>query len=308
MNILVTAIGRRVSLLKHLGLSNKIIGIDSSYDNASRDFVDKFYKVPKCTEENYINELLNICEREKIKCLIPLYEGEFESLLINKDKFLALGTVLLASDIEIVRTFKSKAKAEKFISSRNISTPHIFSDGEKVSFPLIIKPDDGMGSSNVFKVENIKQLEFFKEYVKNSIVQEFIEGKEYTVDVLCDLNGDYRYIVPRERVEVRSGEVSKSRTIKDKEIIDKTKLIINVINSSFNNGLRGALTFQFIKNDTGIYFLELNTRFGGGVPLSFEAGANYGEDLNKILDGEKLEYIDEFKKISMFRYDNEIFR
>ena len=308
MNILVTAIGKRVQLIKHLSKDNKIIGVDSSFDNVGRSFVDKFFKIPKCNEKNYINELLNICRTEKIKCLIPLYEGEFEVFLNNLDKFLNIGTTVLASDLDIVETFKSKKLAFEFMVEKNIQTPYIFNNIESLEFPVIIKPDDGMGSMGVFKAKNIKEVEFFKEYVENSIVQEFIDGIEYTVDVLCDLYGNYRYIIPRERLEVRAGEVVKSRTVKDLEIIERTKEIIKIINSNFYNGLKGPLTFQFIKNENGIYFLELNTRFGGGVPLSFECGADYSNDLISILDGERLSYYEDFEEITMLRYDEAVFR
>lgn len=308
MNILVTAIGKRVGLIKHLKQNNRIIGTDASEDNACREFVDVFYKIPKYNEKNYLDKLLEICEKEKIKCLIPLYEGEFSILLENKEKFLSIGTVLLVSDKEIVELFSYKQRVYEFMKSNNIVTPEVYYDYSNLDYPVIVKPDNGMGSMGVFKVRNEKELNFFKEYVSGSIVQELIAGIEYTVDVLCDMKGNYIYIIPRERVEVRSGEVSKSKTIKDIQIVEETKKIINIINANFNNGLRGPLTFQFIKSGEELYFLELNTRFGGGVPLSFEAGANYSEKLKDIIKGESLSYIDDYKEISMCRYDDAVYR
>ncbi|MGL4452586.1 MAG: ATP-grasp domain-containing protein [Sarcina sp.] len=308
MNILVTAIGKRVGLIKHLKQDNKIIGADASSDNACREFVDVFYEIPKYNEKNYLDKLLEICEKEEVKCLIPLYEGEFPVLLENKDKFLSIGTVLLVSDKKIVELFSYKQKVCEFMKANNIETPEVYYSYDNLNYPLIVKPDNGMGSAGVFKVRNQRELEFFKDYVDNSIVQEFISGTEYTVDVLCDMRGNCIYIIPRERVEVRSGEVSKSRTVKDNELVDETKKIIEIINSNFNNGLRGPLTFQFIKNEDKLYFLELNTRFGGGVPLSFEAGANYSEKLSGIIDGKIFDYIDSYKEVSMCRYDDAVYR
>lgn len=54
-----------------------------------------------------------------------------------------------------------------------------------------------------------------------------MEGTEYTIDVLCDLKGEIISIVPRERIEVRSGEVSKSKTVNHKEIIKDTLNLVN---------------------------------------------------------------------------------
>ena len=308
MNILITAIGKRVALIKHLKEYNKVIGVDSSTDNACREFVDTFYEIPKLNEKNYLDKLLKICEKEKIKCLIPLYEGEFPILLENKEKFLNIGTVLLASDKEIVELFSYKKKVFEFMDKNQIKTPKVYSDYKNLEYPVIIKPDNGMGSMGVFKGRNQKELEFFKGYVEGSIVQEYIAGTEYTVDVLCDMYGNYIYIVPRERVEVRSGEVSKSKTARDLSLVEETKRIIKLINSNFSNGLRGPLTFQFIKRNNEIYFLELNTRFGGGVPLSLEAGANYSMMIKDIIENKECEYISEYEEVSMFRFDDAVFR
>lgn len=85
-------------------------------------------------------------------------------------------------------------------------------------FPVIVKPLDGMGSSNVFRAENTEELAFFTRYVENPIVQSCAMGTEYTIDVLCDEQGTPVYIVPRIRLEVRSGEVVKSRTVQQREI------------------------------------------------------------------------------------------
>ncbi|MGL5820575.1 MAG: ATP-grasp domain-containing protein [Sarcina sp.] len=307
MKILITAVGKRVALIRHLQQDNEIVGVDASFDNACKKFVDKFYKIQKYDEENYIEKLLEICEKEKIECLIPLYEGEFQILLKNKKKFSNIDTVLLASDIEIVELFSYKKLAFEFLYKNKIQTPFVYEQIKNETYPVIVKPNNGMGSKNVFKAKNKKELEFFKEYVEGSIVQEYIEGIEYTVDVLCDLNGNIVFTVPRIRLEVRSGEVSKSRTIRNEQLITKTKEIISIINKNYDNGLRGPLTFQFIEKNDEYYFLELNTRFGGGVPLSFRAGANYSKALNDMVKGKLETYSKKFKEITMYRYDEAVF-
>ena len=76
------------------------------------------------------------------------------------------------------------------------------------------------------------------------------------------------------------------------------------------NGLAllGPLTIQFFKKSNGdVYLLEINPRFGGGVPLSFEAGADYGHKIHEMLEGKPLEYIKDFKEIIMLRYEEAVF-
>src|SRR5471030_2100235 len=290
MNLLITSIGKRVQLIKHLNESFSVIGVDAGELNPAKAFVHKFYKIPKASEKGYIECLLDICKKENIKVLIPLYEGEFEILHNQREQFKNIGTVLLLSSSEILNVCKDKQETYKYFLNSGINIPKVYCEEEIQDIityvdidklPLIIKPKDGMGSDNVYKINNISELKFFKKYVKNSIAQEFIDGDEYTVDTLVNLKGNPIYIVPRKRIEVRSGEVVKSSTEKDQKIIDETLKVIehlNKLRDKMGLALLGPLTIQFFKKRNGdVYLLEINPRFGGGVPLSFEAGANYGQ-------------------------------
>jgi len=230
MKILLTSIGKRVQLIKYLKKHGNIIGADAGELVSAAYFVDKFYKIPKCTDINYINSLLDICQKEKIDLLIPLYEKEFSKLCNNREKFEKMGTALLLSHKNLINICNNKWNTYKFFMQNDINTPISYTKDTienilknnpgKLEFPLILKPLDGMGSVGVFKVNNKTQLEFFKDYIKEPIIQEFVKGTEYTIDVLCDLKGKIISIVPRERIEVRSGEVSKSRTVNNKNIIE----------------------------------------------------------------------------------------
>lgn len=320
MNLLLTSIGKRVQLIKHLKQSFNVIGVDAGELNPAKSFVDKFYKIPKANEDGYIESLLHICEEEKIKVIIPLYEGEFDILHNAREKFRNIGTLLLLSNEKILNICKDKQKTYEYFLNSEISNPKVYKEeeiqniltyGDIDKLPLIIKPKDGMGSDGVYKINNLKELRFFKEYVSNGIVQEYIDGYEYTVDTLVDLNGNPIYIVPRRRLEVRSGEVVKSSTVKDEKIITETKKVIEYLNKLRDKkglALMGPLTIQFFKKSNGeIYLLEINPRFGGGSPLSFEAGARYGERILEMLKGKQLEYIKDFNEITMLRYEEAVF-
>lgn len=318
MKILLTAIGKRVQLIKHLKKSNYVVGVDSGDIAPAMHFVDSFHKVPKCYEENFIDILFNICVQEKIDMLIPLYEKEFIRLCDNRKKFEDRGVTLLLSDKKIIETANDKIKTYNFFRDNKINTPLSFAKkniilalNEKiVGYPLIIKPKFGMGSQGVFKINNENELMFFLSYIEEPIIQEFIRGIEYTIDVLCGLNGEIISVVPRERLEVRAGEVSKARTVKHQGIIDETITLISKLNNS-KLGIKaiGPLNIQCIATTTNeIKFIEINPRFGGGVPLTFEAGIDYGKILNKMMYGETIQpIIGEFKETTMLRYDEAIF-
>lgn len=311
-NILITAIGKRVQLINHLKKNFNIIGIDCGIDNPASRFVNKFYQVPKFSSDNYVNIIIDICKNEEINIIIPLYEKEFTILLDNKELFEGVGTKILLSDKNIINICNDKFNTYKFFVDNNLLTPKSYLKNDiisnyNLSFPMIIKPLDGMGSEGVYKIENQKELDFFRDYIDNPIIQEFVYGVEYTIDVLCDFFGNIISIVPRERIQVRSGEVSKSRTIKNYDIIYKTKGLIEKLNSMGN--VIGPITVQCIVNSNNdIYFIEINPRFGGGVPLTFEAGINYGYYILNMIKNKKIEnIIGNFKEITMLRYDEAVF-
>jgi carbamoyl-phosphate synthase large subunit len=324
MKILITSIGKRVQLIKYLKKSCTVIGVDAGNMAPAIDFVDKFYKIPRIMDKEYVSSLIDICRKEKVNMLIPLHEYEFYKLCNNRDKFEEVGTTLLLSSKNIIDICQDKLNTYDFFSMKGIGSPKTYSKEEilfiidhnidHMNFPFIVKPVSGMGSMDVYKVDNVDELKFFVEYVKNPIVQEYVEGKEYTVDVLCDLKGIPISVVPRERLEVRNGEVSKSRTVMDNPIIEETCRVVSCLSKFKAAGgdcsVIGPYTIQCrVDNSGNIKFIEINPRFGGGVPLTFEAGVDYGKYFSMMAEGKEIQpIIGKFKEITMLRYDEAVFR
>ncbi len=318
MKILLAAIGKRVQLIKHLRNTNYVVGTDANDLAPAKFFVDAFYKVPRYNCEDYIDCIIDICKREKIDMLIPLFEKEFLLFCDNRHRFLEIGVILLLSSKKIIEICNDKLKTYNFFIHYGINTPLTYTTEKvkeelsknRISYPLIIKPIDGMGSKKVFLARNKREMEFFIEYVDKPIIQEFVSGVEYTVDVLCDLEGHPISIVPRERIEVRAGEVSKSRSVKHEGIIQETLKLCNSF-KKIEKGLKaiGPLTIQcIVTHDNKIKFIEINPRFGGGVPLTFESKVDYGRYLNLMKDGELIKpAIGKFNEVTMLRYDDAVF-
>lgn len=304
MNIIITSIGRRVQLIEHFKETFTVIGVDASNNNAARNFVDRFFVIPRCDDKDYISELLRIATENEVKLILPLYEKEFGILCDNREIFEQKGIKILLSDKVIIDICNNKLNTQDFFEKEGILAPSLTEHA-----PAVIKPVDGMGSKDVFVVDNDAELEAAKVLShSNYIVQEKIDGTEYTIDVLCDFKGNVVAAVPRVRLEVRSGEVAKSRTEKNEEVICKTKELVNKLNKY--GTVIGPITIQcFVTNDNKIVFLEINPRVGGGVPLTFEAGVNYGKYLEMFMNG----YIHSgelcgFEAVSMMRYDMAIYR
>lgn len=311
MKILITSIGKRIQLIQHLKKYFTVIGVDASMDNAARDFVDGFYLVHRINEAEYVSDILDICEKEEIDVMIPLYEREFGLLNDNRKLIESGRTKLMLSDNEVIDICNDKKNTQEFFRKYKIAAPRLYEECKK--FPAIVKPRFGMGSKGVYEAEDREELAIFKRKTDNPIVQEKIEGEEYTIDVLCDMKGRVIYAVPRLRIDVRSGEVAKSATVsyskpKGKKIVDSTMELMECLNRE--GTVRGPITVQcFYTPDERVVFIEINPRFGGGVPLSFEAGADYGKALCDMAQNiEVTPQIGNYKELLMLRYDMAVFR
>lgn len=312
--ILFTSIGRRVELVQAFKnsylksiISARVLGVDSSPLLApARYFVDAIFQAPRVNEAGYLKTLLQICRKEKVNLLIPLYEPEFLILAKQRDQFKKLGTILLLSAVDTLNTCADKLETYLFFNEFAINTPKTWPIMEKPisdQFPLFVKPRSGMGSAGVFRVNSQSELEFFANRNRDLIVQEYISGTEYTLDTLSDLNGRALAVVPRERIEVRAGEVVKSRTVDRPDLIQQGKYIIETL------GIIGPATLQCIDDGLMVYWIEVNPRFGGGVPLSIRAGVDYPYLLYRIYNGEPLQpIIGEYQtNLTMLRYDQSVY-
>jgi carbamoyl-phosphate synthase large subunit len=318
MNILFTSVGRRVSLIRNfkkslneLGVKGNIITTDFQ-KNAPASFIGDFYEqVPLIKDPTYIETLKNLCNKYEIKLLIPLIDTELTLLSTHKDNFQDIGVTLLVSSPETNEICFDKRKTYRFFKQIGVETPEI-SDPENIlakddpaKYPFLIKPFDGSASVGVTKINNRKELDFFKDYVRNAIVQEFLIGKEYTLDILADFPGKVRCVVPRLRIETRAGEISKGITVKNPLLIAAGKTVVEAL-----PGAVGCITVQcFLTPDDQIKFIEINPRFGGGFPLSFEAGADFPRWIIEMMLGREADIsIDGWKDgVVMLRYDDAIF-
>ena len=312
-NILILSAGRRVELVerfkrarKKMNISGKIVAVDISETAPAIYFADTFQIVPRITDDTYIDEIIKICNGMNIDLVVPTIDTELLKLSDNRRQIETnTKSKLLLSNDKVIKICRNKKETYKFFKENGFLVPAILNEddirNEKYQFPLFIKPLDGSSSINTFKINNKEELIFFKNYVKNPVIQEFIEGTEFSVDVFCDFNGNPITIVPRERIAVRGGEISKGKIIKDNEIILDIKRMVNILKPI------GHITIQCMKTQKGIEYIEINPRFGGGAPMSIDAGADSCENLYRLLLGEKLVYSEKYNdNITFVRFDSSI--
>jgi len=304
ITIIRTAVGcpASVGLIKELRKRKiRVIGTDCNVFSAGFHLCDKYYLVPKGNNPAFLQEIIKICDIEKPKAIISGPEEELLVFSRNKKLFERKGILVLVPEYEIVKMCVDKVATYKFFKKENIPTPEIYKKDE-VNFPIIIKPRFGRGSINIFKAKNKEELEFYLKRVKNPIIQEFVNGVEYTVDIFSDLQGNPLSIVPRTRIQVESGISMKGKTIYDKEIMDFCAKIAERLK------LVGPSCIQCIKDKKGPKFIEINPRFGGGSILSIKADPTIVTNLVKIIKEEKPIKSKGFKEgLTMLRYYSEVY-
>lgn len=319
LNILISSAGRRVALVKafrkalrSLSMTGRVVAIDISRTAPALYAADSAHVVPRVDDEEFLPALSSIVKREKIGLIIPTIDPELPLYSRQYERFRdELGITVAVSSPAVVDTCTDKHAFYRFLKSIGVPTPRtvygldILKGAEtELEFPLFVKPRSGFASVHVFKVDDEGELRFLIRKYPDLIVQQYIRGTEYTVDLLSDLEGTVLSIVPRQRIEVRAGEVTRSRTEKHGAIIEYSGKIAERL------GSRGPITLQCLLFEGTPYFFEVNPRVGGGLPASIAAGANTPGMLIRLACGHRVRpIIGRFRENHyMLRYDDAVYR
>lgn len=316
IGVLFTCIGRRVSLLrafaragKQLKIDLSLMGTDTTELSSALQLCDKRFVVKPTTDPGYLSQLLKIVRDNHVDLLVPTVDLDLKLLAVNKAKFAKLGCCVLISKPKVIDICQDKRKTYKFLTKSGFDTPvtmsvHSALAGKNLSWPCFLKPWDGYAGRGTAIAKNRTDLQFYSRKVPNCIVQEFINGTEYTCDVFVDLEMRPRCVVPRNRIEVRSGEVSKGQVVKNRKIMEVSANLVEKLGAG-----PGVITLQlFLADDGRMRFIEINPRFGGGAPLSIKAGANFPKWILQQLVGRKMNisFAGFRDKLTMLRYDGEV--
>ncbi len=281
VNLLFCSAGRRVELLQAfrqayntLGLPGQIVAIDIDPLAPTAQVADRFYPVPRYNHPTYFPTLVDICRREEIHLIFPLIDPEILLMAAHRAELEATGAKLALVTLAAARIANDKWLTYEFFKRIGVPTPRSWlpehlSSADLPDFPLFIKPRTGSSSVNVFKINNARELDFFKDYIEAPIIQEFLPGEEYTHDVISDLDGIFQAVISRKRLMVRSGEVARGVTTFDPLMADYCRQIAESLPAV------GPITTQCIMKDGQPYFTEINARLGGGAPMAAIVGANF---------------------------------
>lgn len=292
LNVLVTAGSRRVPLveafrraLRALRVEGSVIVTDVNGLSPTVHVADRAYAVSLSSSPTYMSEVIDICQAESVGLLIPTIDEELPRFGAARDRLAALGITAFTSSQRTALHCNDKFETSRRLRTHGVSAAESFLPDDLPAdpvFPLFVKPRYGRGSVGAFCARNSRELEFFLGYVETPVVQTYLEGAEYTIDLLCDLRGAPVAVVPRERLVIRAGVSDRGRTCDDPRLIELALACAEVFE------FRGAVNIQCRLNADGPVVFEINPRYSGGIPLTIAAGADFPRLMVEMVLGRRV--------------------
>jgi carbamoyl-phosphate synthase large subunit len=293
LNILITAVSRRVPLVRafrnaveSLGIHGAVIGTDVNPMSPAIQVCDRAYEVPLSHDPGYLAAISNLCEAEGISLVVPTIDDELPLFAGAVHSFARRGVRVMVSPEETVLVCNDKFATCTLLRGAGVPAANSFLPASlpaKPILPAFVKPRRGRGSIGAFAARNRKELDFFMSYVDDPVIQEYLPGKEFTIDVMCDLEGRPLSIVPRERVVIRAGVIDRGRTVNDKALMkiawDCTRAM----------RFAGPINIQCRMQKGKPTIFEINPRFSGGIPLTIAAGADFPRMVLQLARGRHVE-------------------
>jgi len=283
-NVLISSAGRRVALLRifrdalvEAGRKGKVMASDMSRLSSAACSADRSFLVPPCTSPAFIPAMLEICRENEIGLVVPTIDTELPAYASSRDLFSGIGTTVAVSSPEVVSIGGDKKMTHEWLVRNGFPTVRQASAGDAAReadswvFPIIVKPRFGSSSIGLTLAEDREHLRVLAKK-GDLLAQEIAMGSEFTVDVLVDRRGKCACVVPRKRLEVRGGEVSKGLTVRCEPLTDLARRVCEALPGAY-----GVLNIQiFMEEKTReLKVIEINPRFGGGFPLTWQAGGKF---------------------------------
>lgn len=294
MNILITCPGRQykwVDILKNrfadagfgviaVGNSNTIEGLYAS---------DKAYIVPSIREKDYIPCLLNICVKDNVKAVFTIADEDILILSEAAEQFREVGVIPLMVKHETAQICDNKFGFYEFLVEHGYKSAKTYSslehfqvayETQEVDFPVFIKPVSGAGSRGAMKCRDINELTTSLSENPPSIIQEYMDGPEYSLDVYMDIiSGRMVLVFAKQRLTALIGASDTALSVIDEKLFSLAERVAQSL------GAIGPLNIQIFKVGGEYYVSEINPRFGGSYIFADAFGVDFCNPIADNLRG-----------------------
>jgi carbamoyl-phosphate synthase large subunit len=279
---------------------------DMNPDCAGAHLGDGFIEMPPASADDFGEKVVALCQEHRIDMVIPIIDYEFPGWCKVAGRLREAGTVVVISPPAALA--KCMEKDQTYAYFRSLSIPAVetwraaeITDPASLPYPVYLKPRCGRASLDNYKAENEAEYRLFIGKVPDPIVQPFTTGVEVTIDTISGLHGKFLAASPRERLEVKSGQAYRSRTIVAPELVKAAQRIVEGL------PIVGPSNIQCFQTTDGPRFSEINARFGAGSILSMTSGMNGPLALVDLLRGGRIRELVAKPDVLMLRYWQEVF-
>lgn len=250
---------------ERLGYDIRILSYELN-DQVPIATVGKVVKGLRWDDPGVVDDILRVVIEYEAGIILPFIDGSISVAARCREKMPDL--FVPVSDPDTATLMFDKILAAKVFKEAGIPIPTTYKiiDAE---MPVIAKPRFGSASRGIHIFDDIEDLMHLKD-ISEYLLQEYIaDKKEYTVDCYVAKDGEILVSVPRERLEIMGGEVTRTITRRIPQLEEMSRDVIRKFD------LRGPVTLQFLYDIARNRFLlmEVNPRLGGGVICSIYAGA-----------------------------------
>ncbi len=262
--------------------------------------------VPPGADPGFVDAVIDMCRDDHIDVLFSTVDAELIPLALRREELLQrTGTVLAAPPTATLDLALDKyALVRRCEGIAPVPVTTLLDErgvAESWEFPVIVKPRRGSGSRGVRTVASRSDLEAIGTD-DTLIIQEFLPGQEYSVDVIADAETRVVAAVPRIRARVDSGVSIAGVTVHDAELETMAAAIANAI------GLVGVANVQLRRTAAGVpALLEVNPRFAGANPLTIAAGVDLPSLALDLALGRPLPQRIEFSELANVRFLDDVF-
>jgi carbamoyl-phosphate synthase large subunit len=293
MAVLLTGVGKRYDIVSAFAQHATVVAADPNPLAPAQYAAHHRFSVPRIEDPEYVPTLAARCERYGARAVVPLTDLDLEVLGQARVDGLLPAFV---PDPEIARATFDKYEAHLLLERLGLPSPPTVLPGDPAEhFPVMVKPRWGSGARSIHRADDAAAAAFFVDYIREpTMVQRFMDGPEFSIDILCDLRGRCLNAIPRTMIESRGGESIKGKVIDDHELIDLGRRVSEAL------GVRGPCTVQVFRDrEIGLGITDVNTRFGGAFPAPMYAalpGRTYPELIVRMARGEEIEpHVGEFR-------------
>lgn len=278
--ILVTAAGGGIGVNAVQTIQNttdhRTIGTDINREQGGIYQCDEYYVISRADEKGWVPEMVEIIKSECVDIVIPLIDAELQKIPTLRDSVKKDISFLVARDELLMTTF-NKRECNKMLSSRGITVPKSrsaenLSDFPQSAYPAVIKPKTGQGNSLGSGVDLVSTQNEAETVIQDRdatsddlYIEEYIEGTEYTTEVITASDNTILGVVPKEAV---NSEPYHRVTRDAPDICASSRRISNKLEPA------GILNIQQIVTGDEIYTIEINPRFSASSSLTAAAGVN----------------------------------